>query len=105
MVSLRQDHPQRVEFLEAWGIMFITDGKSMATFTPHACQHISEDGCKIYNDRPVVCKNFKAGDDVPMWRPFCFLWELKPEDERAEIMKNWSPTTNGRIDGGVNGNS
>ncbi len=88
--EMKMDH-HTLEFVTSWGIMLITDGGRIGTMLPHACQHISDEGCKIYEKRPHGCKHFKGGDEVPIWRPFCLWYELIPEDERAEMLKSWAP--------------
>ncbi|KKN27452.1 hypothetical protein LCGC14_0864680 [marine sediment metagenome] len=91
MLNTKKMDGQKLEFLTAWGIMLITDGGRVGTLLPHACQQITDEGCKIYETRPFVCKGFKGGDEVKMWRPFCLWYELIPEDERVEMLKSWAP--------------
>jgi len=91
MINSKEMDQHTLEFITSWGIMLITDGGKIGTLLPHACQHISDEGCKIYENRPLVCKNFKGGDEIKIWRPFCLWWELIPEDERAEMLKSWAP--------------
>lgn len=85
-------HPDRQAFNNAWGLMSITDGQHMAVMLPHACQQITDTGCKIYKDRPEVCKKFQGGDTERMWIPFCLWYEPLPENEKAALLKKWAPS-------------
>ncbi len=91
LVNTNKIDATKLEFLRAWGVIFITDGVRIGTCLPHACKNITDEGCKIYKDRPDVCKGFKGGDEVKIWRPFCLWYELIPEDERVEMLKSWAP--------------
>jgi len=98
MLNSKKMDGHKLEFNTAWGIMLITNGVKIALLLPHACQHISDKGCKIYKNRPFVCKHFKGGDEVRIWRPFCLWYELIPEDERAEMLKGWAPAPTQKIE-------
>ena len=91
MINSKKMDARKLEFVTAWGIMLITDGWRIGTLLPHACKNITDEGCKIYENRPFVCRGFKGGDEVKIWRPFCLWYELIPEDERAEMLKSWAP--------------
>jgi Fe-S-cluster containining protein len=52
---------------------------SWTAYLAQPCQHVSNKGCKIYEDRPDVCKKFPA-----QWNqyqePYCELMRLRWPD-------------------------
>lgn len=82
---------ERIQFFTTWGLMLLTNGRDIGVLIPRACQHITDEGCKIYDNRPEICKNFMGGDSGNAYRPFCLLYEPISEDEKAEMLKKWSP--------------
>lgn len=91
MINVKKMDSRKLEFLSTWGVMFITNGAKIGVIIPHACQHITDEGCKIYKNRTYICEHFKGGDQISIWRPFCLWWEPMPENERAEMLKSWAP--------------
>jgi len=91
MINAKKMTGEKIEFLTAWGIMLITDGRVIGTLLPHACKQITDKGCGVYEKRPFICKGFKGGGEVMMWRPVCHWYEPIPEDERAKMLKSWAP--------------
>jgi Fe-S-cluster containining protein len=56
-------HDVAWEFCNARGFEIILEGGVNFVVIPHVCQHLGDDGCKIYEDRPVSCRRYDGRTD------------------------------------------
>jgi Fe-S-cluster containining protein len=83
-LPVRKDQPQDVvdrtkHFYETRGCetMLYKNRFLIKIFSP--CQHLTPRGCAIYDDRPLLCKNYD-GRDSPISKDDC-LWLVLGESE------------------------
>ena len=54
--------------------LHVYDQNSILVSVPHVCQHLGDQGCKIYDKRPLICKAYDGRMD-PSLKGVC-LWNL-----------------------------
>lgn len=70
------------QFYNAYGVEIETCDKGLLYgVIPHPCQQITEDGCKIYDKRPHICRIFGGGGKLEQKR--C-LW-FNPVLDQPEV--------------------
>lgn len=72
-ISLRHDpesdmYRRVTEHYMAHGCTSMIFGNSLIISIPHICQHLTENGCSIYKNRPLVCREYDGRKDPRMFR-------------------------------------
>jgi Fe-S-cluster containining protein len=73
---------ENASFMAAWGYELkpiVGRGEFTATLY-HPCQHLTPDGCDIYETRPKLCREYFACNDPAM----AHLCKLKPFNKEAQ---------------------
>ena len=62
LITLTDVPDDALEFFETWGIVVDDQGESklLKIFSP--CQHLTENGCNIYEQRPQHCREWFCAD-------------------------------------------
>lgn len=84
------DNPEYLKLIQRWGVPFFVESGGITIRLPFPCQHLDEnEGCKIYDNRPSICRAYRGGDFDPETRPFCSWYEPVSSEERIYISKNF----------------
>jgi Fe-S-cluster containining protein len=62
MITLHDVPDDAMTFFRTWGIMVDDNGneKLLKIYSP--CQHLTESGCGIYDNRPQYCHDFRCAE-------------------------------------------
>ena len=66
--------PVEVALYQARGLELFYTGKDILVLVPSVCQHLTEQGCDIYENRPLACKVYDARNSLTIG-PKC-LWNM-----------------------------
>jgi len=71
------------EFFLARGARLFKSPDSMWVVFPSKCANLTAFGCKIYEDRPVICKSYD-GSKMPFMKGYCKWDELQRGESNAK---------------------
>ena len=75
-VTLQSMPPEAIAFYVTRGCWLATlSGGRLGLVIPYQCPHLTPEGCDIYEDRPLVCKDYDGTRD-PLMKDKC-LWIRK----------------------------
>ena len=65
-----------IEFYKARGCTIKSNSGDVVVMIPHICPHLKEDGCDVYERRPIACREYDGRHDphlkykckLPEWR-------------------------------------
>jgi len=60
LITLSEVPNDFMQFIHTWGISTDKNGDSVLLKIYSPCQHLTKDGCDIYQQRPIYCRDYQC---------------------------------------------
>lgn len=84
LLNCRKDDKYKIDFWEVQGNELIEETDTDVIYMQRApCQHNKKGRCDIYEDRPLLCKEFPRKNLPLLWQKICPLFHERNKNDKG----------------------